>query len=54
MSVRLCTFHYRHQAGVYWDVLGDIPSGMDRSFEPLASVVQPDDRDNYRLGVTPE
>jgi hypothetical protein len=39
---------------MYGDVEADIPSGIGRCFEPLASAVQPDDRDKYRLGVTPE
>jgi hypothetical protein len=30
------------------------PSEMDRCFEPLAPAVYPDDKDKYRLGVTPE
>lgn len=54
MSVRLCTFHYGHQVGVYGDVEADIASGIARCFELLVPAVQPDDRDKYLLGVTPE
>lgn len=32
----------------------DIFIRNSRCFEPLVPAVQPDDRDKYRLGVTPE